>query len=335
MRKVETRLAMAAALLAWQGSPASGRELVVIAHRGASGYLPEHTLEAKAMAHAQGADFIEQDVVLTKDGVPVVLHDLHLDAVTDVAEKYPGRSRADGRHYAIDFTLDELRRLRVHERIDPQTGRQAFPERFPADAGGSRIVTLAEELEFLAGLDRSTGRRTGRYTEIKKPAWHREQGQDVTGVTVAVLRDHGLDGSDARCRIQCFERDEVRRIRHELGWRGGLTLLVGELPKRDSAAGDRDPLLEPGALAAIAADADGLGPHVARVVAADGTPTGLVPAARAAGLAVHAYTLRCDDLPPFATSAADALRILSDAAGVDGVFTDFPDVVVEWRSARR
>lgn len=335
MRKIETRLAMAAALLAWQGSQASGGELVVIAHRGASGYLPEHTLEAKAMAHAQGADFIEQDVVLTKDGVPVVLHDLHLDAVTDVAEKYPGRSRADGRHYAIDFTLDELRRLRVHERIDPQTGRQAFPERFPADAGGFRIVTLAEELEFLAGLDRSTGRRTGRYTEIKKPGWHREQGQDVTGAAVEVLRDHGLDGPDARCRIQCFERDEVRRIRHELGWRGGLTLLVGELPTKDSAAADRDPLLEPGALAAIAADADGLGPHVSRVVAADGTPTGLVAAAHAAGLAIHAYTVRCDDLPPFATSTADALRILYDAAGVDGVFTDFPDVVVEWRATRR
>ncbi|MFM9010188.1 MAG: glycerophosphodiester phosphodiesterase, partial [Planctomycetota bacterium] len=294
----------------------------------------EHTLEAQAMAHAQGADFIEQDVVLTKDGVPVVLHDLYLDAVSDVAETFPGRSRADGRHYVIDFTLDELRRLRIHERIDPETGRQVFPGRFPADAGGFRIVTLAEDLEFLAGLDRSTGRRTGCYTELKKPVWHREQGQDVTAATLAVLGDHGLDGPGAGCRIQCFERDEIRRIRHEHDWRGGLTLLVAELPK-EAAGAARDPLLEPGALAAIAADADGLGPHISRVVAADGRPTGFVAAAHAAGLVVHAYTLRCDALPPFAASAEEALQILRDDAGLDGVFTDFPDVAVRWRAARR
>jgi len=114
----------------------------------------------------------------------------------------------------------------------------------------------------------------------------------------------------------------------------GLTLLVGELPK-EAGATPRDPLLEPEALAAIAADADGLGPHIARVVAADGKPTGLVAAAHAAGLVVHAYTLRCDDLPPFASSAEEALEILCGDAGLDGVFTDFPDVVAAWRAARR
>lgn len=86
---------------------------IVIAHRGASGYLPEHTLAAKALAHAQGADYLEQDLVLSKDGVPVVLHDIHVDAVTDVAEKFPTRKRADGRYYAIDFTVAELKQLRV------------------------------------------------------------------------------------------------------------------------------------------------------------------------------------------------------------------------------
>lgn len=334
MKSLDPRAAVAAALLALHGGAAAAEGPVVIAHRGASGYLPEHTLEAQAMAHAQGADFIEQDVVLTKDGVPVVLHDLYLDAVSDVATKFPGRSREDGRHYAIDFTLDELRRLRIHERIDLRTGRQQFPRRFPADAGGFRVATLAEDLEFLAGLEQSTGRRVGCYTELKKPAWHRDEGQDVTAATLAVLRDHGFDGSGTPCRIQSFDRDEVRRLRHDLGWQGGLTLLVGELPK-EAGATPRDPLLEPEALAAIAADADGLGPHIARVVAADGKPTGLVAAAHAAGLVVHAYTLRCDDLPPFASSAEEALRILCGDAGLDGVFTDFPDVVAAWRAARR
>lgn len=334
MTSLDARAAVAAALMALQGGASVGQSPVVIAHRGASGYLPEHTLAAQAMAHAQGADFIEQDVVLTKDGVPVVLHDLHLDAVTHVAETFPGRDRADGRHYVIDFTLDELRRLQIHERIDQRTGRQQFPGRFPGGAAGFRIMTLAEDLEFLAGLARSTGRRIPCYTELKKPAWHREQGQDLTAATLAVLRAHGLDGAGTTCRIQCFEHDEIRRVRRDHGWQGGLTLLVGELPAEPAGAA-RDPLLEPGTLAEIAADADGLGPHIARIVDPAGKPTGLVAAAHAAGLAVHAYTLRCDALPPFASSAEEALRILCDEAGIDGVFTDFPDVVVAWRAARR
>ena len=88
---------------------------VVVAHRGASGYLPEHTLEAKAMAYAMGADYIEQDVVMTKDDQLIVIHDITLDRTTDVAEKFPGRARADGKHYAIDFTLAEIRQLAASE----------------------------------------------------------------------------------------------------------------------------------------------------------------------------------------------------------------------------
>ena len=87
------------------------RPFSVIAHRGASGYVPEHTLEGVAMAHAMGVDYIEQDVVLTGDNALIVLHDLYLDAVTDVAARFPGRQRADGRHYAIDFSLEEIHSL--------------------------------------------------------------------------------------------------------------------------------------------------------------------------------------------------------------------------------
>lgn len=87
------------------------QDKLVIAHRGASGYLPEHTIAAKAMAYAQGADFIEQDLVMSKDDHVIVLHDHHLETVTDVRDVFPGRARADGRYYVIDFTLAELRQL--------------------------------------------------------------------------------------------------------------------------------------------------------------------------------------------------------------------------------
>src|ERR1700742_3652085 len=107
-------LLTALALLIAASPPATGKDSpvkrpVVIAHRGASAYLPEHTLPAKALAFGMGADYLEQDVVLTKDHVPIVLHDIQLDEVTDVAAKFPGRARDDGRYYAIDFSLDEIR----------------------------------------------------------------------------------------------------------------------------------------------------------------------------------------------------------------------------------
>ena len=128
MKKIQMILTMAA-LLAGVAHAAETRPLV-IAHRGASGYLPEHTLAAKAMAHGQGADFIEQDLVLTKDNVPVVLHDVHIDTVTDVAKVFPERKRADGRFYALDFTVAELKRLRLSERFNAKTGARVFPGRF-------------------------------------------------------------------------------------------------------------------------------------------------------------------------------------------------------------
>jgi len=134
---------------------------IVIAHRGASGYLPEHTLAAKAVAHAMGAHFIEQDVVLSRDGTAIVLHDIHLDCTTDVAQRFPGRARSDGRFYAIDFDLQEIRQLRVHERTHPLTSAAVFPERFPVQTALFQVPTLAEEIDLLAGLDRSRGRRTG------------------------------------------------------------------------------------------------------------------------------------------------------------------------------
>ena len=107
---------------------------IVIAHRGASGYLPEHTLVAKALAYGLGADYLEQDVVATRDGKLVVLHDLHLDDVSDVAERFPGRQRDDGLHYVIDFDVAELKTLAVLERRAPDGANAKYPQRFPRDA---------------------------------------------------------------------------------------------------------------------------------------------------------------------------------------------------------
>jgi glycerophosphoryl diester phosphodiesterase len=313
------------------------RDKIVIAHRGASGYLPEHTLVAKAAAHVMGADYLEQDVVLSKDGAPIVLHDIHIDTVTDVAQAFPDRARADGRFYAIDFTLDELRSLLVMERAG-EDGQPAYPGRFPRGASSFAIPTLAEEIELVQGLNLSTGREAGIYTEIKAPAWHRAEGQDISAVVLAVLADYGYAGPDDPVFLQCFDWHETQRVRKELGWRGKLVQLLGENDWHEAPGVDYDALRSEIGLVAIARVADGIGPwlrHVVTGVAADGRPmvTDLVANAHALGLAVHPYTFRADALPDYARSLEDLYRLFLVDAGVDGVFTDFPDRAVAFLRA--
>ena len=189
---------------------------VVIAHRGASGYLPEHTLPAKALAHAMGADYLEQDVVATRDDELVVLHDIHLDRVTDVAERFPGRERDDGRFYVRDFDLAEIRLLRVHERRDEQ-GRPVYPKRFASADEPFHVHTLAEEIRFIHRLNETTGRTAGIYPEIKAPAWHREEGVDIAPGLLEILDRSGYSRHSDPVYVQCFDVAEVRRLRNELG----------------------------------------------------------------------------------------------------------------------
>lgn len=290
---------------------------VVIAHRGASGYLPEHTLPAKALAHAMGADFLEQDIVLTRDDVPVVLHDIYLDTISDVAKQFPDRHRANGRYYALDFTLAEIRQLHACERFSEKTGKQVYPNRFPKDQSDFRIPTLEEELQFIQGLNKSTGRTAGIYPEIKQPKWHRSEGHDISAIVLPILNRYGYATKDDPCYLQCFELDEVKRLRTELGWKGRLIFLMGAFKKGEKTD------TETAKLEDIASVADGIGPAINADIVVQ------TQLAHAAGLLVHPYTLRIDDLPKWATSPGQLLSLLFDEAKIDGLFTDFPDVVVK------
>lgn len=299
------------------------RRPVVIAHRGASGYLPEHCLAGKAMAHACGADYLEQDVVATRDGVPIVFHDLSLDALTDVARRYPGRARRDGLNYCIDFELAEIRTLALRERIDPATGEARWPGRFPREAGAFHIPTLAEELAFIRGLNSATGREAGIYPEIKAPRWHREQGVDLSSAVLAELEAAGYLRAGERVFLQCFDPAELRRLRGELGTG---TALIQLLPA--------DP--ETAELDEIGHYARGIGPELGALAdfTAPGRPaTGLREAAARAGLLVHPYTARVDALPAGLAGFEELLDLLFGRLRVDGLFTDFPDLVRNYLDA--
>ena len=146
---------------------------VVVSHRAASGYLPEHTLPAVAMAFAFGPDYIEQDVALTKDGVLMVIHDIYLDAATNVGQVFAERKRSDGRYYVCDFTLAEISSLRVTERINTPHRRGGIQRKVPLGRVEVReMPTFAEEIEMIQGMNKSMGRNIGIYPEIKGSAFH-------------------------------------------------------------------------------------------------------------------------------------------------------------------
>ena len=323
---------LALLLLSLGGLTAAETRPLIIAHRGASGYLPEHTLAAKALAYGQGADFLEQDVVLSKDGVPVIFHDTHIDTTTDVAKKFPGRQRADGRFYALDFSVAELKQLNVTERFNPKTGKAAFPKRFPVGVGSFQVVTLEEEIQLIQALNRSTGRNVGLYPELKAPAWHRKEGRDLSATVLPLLRKYGYDAKDSACYLQCFEYAEIKRLRGELGWSGKLIMLLGGKGKGPGET-DFTYLQTDAGLAELAQLVDGIGPPISSYVAgktpAERKVTDLAARARKAGLKSHPYTLRADELPKCVTSVDELLSALFTEAKVDGLFTDFPDLCIK------
>ncbi len=315
-------------------SAKTARKGLIIAHRSASGYLPEHTLAGVALAHGLGADFVEPDVVLTKDDVPVVLHDIHLEATTDVQTAFPDRKRADGRWYVIDFTLAEIKSLHVHERADPKKGTVVFPKRFPFEWASFTVPTLEEEIQVVQGLNKSRGKTVGIYPELKSPAFHHKEGKDIAQVTLALLAKYGYVDAKSPVYLQCFDPKELKRIRIELNTKLKLVQLIGENSWGESDA-DYDVMRTEAGIKEIATYADGIGPALTHVLAADPKSkkmkaTPLVGWAHANKMLVHPYTVRADDLPPGVPTVEALFALIFDVAKADGVFTDFTDKAVAY-----
>ncbi len=277
-----------------------------------------------------GADYLEQDIVASKDNELVVLHDIHLDRVTDVAAVFPGQHRDDGRYYVRDFTLAELKTLRIHERRNSD-GTPVYPGRFQSDHETFRVHTLTEELRFIEALQESVGRPVGIYPEIKRPAWHQEEGVDITLQVLSELAHAGYSEHGDRVYLQCFDTAELVRIKETLKSDLKLIQLIGQNDWQESSS-DYDHLRSRKGLTEIASLVDGIGPWVNQLYVLNEetgaySDSGLVDLAHEMGLAVHPYTMRRDDLPPGFGTFDELLRFLFDELMVDGVFTDFPDLV--------
>jgi len=269
---------------------------LVVGHRGAPAHLPENTLASFRLALRLGADALEADLVMSRDGVLVVSHDAELSRTTDVAfrPEFAGRRTRkviDGRlmegWFVDDLTLAELHTLH-------------------APASGDRVPTFDELLLLVRDESARTGRRVGLHVEVKHPSYFASAGLPMTTEVLATLRDHGLDTPGHRVWLQSFDESFVRGI-------SPLTPL---------------PLVQlvdvgqPFTCHRVAAYADAIGPARQLVLRGDATPTGLVAEAHRAGLQVFVWTLR---------AGVEQARAFLDA-GVDGVFTDDASIAVEARA---
>jgi glycerophosphoryl diester phosphodiesterase len=321
---------------------------LVIGHRGASGYRPEHTLASYELAARLGADYLEPDLVSTRDGVLVARHEPEIGGTTNVAghPEFADRKTTkviDGQPvdgwFTSDFTLAELRTLRAVERIPAvRPANTRYDGRFP-------VPTFEEILELAARLTMELGRPIGVYPETKHPSFHASIGLPLEPELVRQLRAAGLDRPDAPVFVQSFEVSNLRALAGEI--EAPLVQLVDdEDPPADlAAAGDpRDHrhLLSPVGLAEIAGYAAAVAPAKNLLVADDGTPSPVVDEAHAVGLDVHSYTFRRENqfLPPALRSGPDPAAhgdVVGELArflrlGVDAVFTDFPDAAVAARA---
>ncbi len=326
------------------------RQPLIIGHRGASGYRPEHTLASYELAARMGADFVEPDLVTTGDHVLIARHENEISGTTDVAARPEFASRRttktiDGIQvtgwFTEDFTLAEIKTLRAVERIPAARQRNTLYN------GLFEVPTLDEVLRLRERLSRELRREIGVYPETKHPTYFRGIGLPLETPLVAALRRHGLDRGNAPVYVQSFEAANLRELHDRHRLRAPLVFLAAGAgtPFGDPVSYDR--YVTPDGLRELSRFCAGLGPVKDRIIPRKpdgslGAPTSLVADAHAAGLAVHPWTFRAENqfLPTdlrVGTDPAGYGRILDElkaflATGIDGVFTDNPDVCVLARS---
>jgi glycerophosphoryl diester phosphodiesterase len=337
---------------------------IVIGHRGASGYVPEHTLASYFLAMQYGADYVEPDLVMTADGVLIARHENEIGATTDVAQHLEFAARRaerviDGARvsgwFTEDFTLAELKTLRVRERIpELRPGNTRFDGQF-------EIPTLEEILSLVRGVELARATRArqlgapvpariGVYPETKHPSHFAARGLAMERPLLAALSRHGYEG-DSPVWLQSFEVANLRSLAGMTQLKRVQLIEESGAPYDLVAAGDARSyadLITPAGLAEIAGYAQAIGPNKSLVIprrgdGSLGAPTALTEQAHAQGLAVHPWTFRAENafLPaPLRRGALPAER--GDLAGellaylrcgIDGFFTDQADVGVAARDA--
>ena len=341
---------------------------LVIGHRGASGYLPEHTLQSYTLAIKQGADYVEPDLVATKDGHLIARHEPDITNTTDVAQhpEFADRERTalvDGQPvtgwFASDFTLEEIKTLRAV---------QTFPERPQRFNGRFKIPTLQEVIDLVKRESRKRDRRIGIYPETKHPTYHEDLCLALEPRLVGILKRAGWDSRRDPVFIQSFEQSNLQWLNRKIGVR--LVQLVDaydvnpdgtlayeppyDRPYDWTVSGDPELLSRTFAFFAtdegleeISTYADGIGPWKRYIVSTLGTgpdssrtlapPTDLIDRAHAHGLQIHTWTFRNEQSRLVSDYGGNPINeyLQFYELGIDGVFSDFPDTAVTARELLR
>jgi glycerophosphoryl diester phosphodiesterase len=351
---LQLTLASAAALASgsvWAQTATPGRKVEVLGHRGACALRPEHTLASYALAIRDGADFIEPDLVCTKDGVLVARHENNLSETTDVAQRAAFASRrtrktidgqAEEGWFVEDFTLAELKRLRAIERIPKiRPGNTVYDGQF-------QVPTFEEIIDFVAAQSAAAGRPIGLVPELKHSTHHAAIGLPLEDRFVQTVHAHHHTRTQPLI-VQSFEVSNLKVLRQQMDHRAGLRLmqLVGAPSQHtaDSVAAGKPEafgsLCTPAGLQAMAAYADIFAPPTRLLINWDAAqrqlpPSRLIADAHAAKLQVHTWTLRPENrfmAANFRSEAGENARHEAGAiaearsfisAGVDGFFTDDP-----------
>ncbi|MET0866272.1 MAG: glycerophosphodiester phosphodiesterase [Nakamurella sp.] len=317
---------------------------LVIGHRGASGYRPEHTLASYELAARMGADYIEPDLVSTKDHVLIVRHENYINETTDVADhpEFANRKTTkiiDGTSFTgwftEDFTLAEIKTLRARERLPLIRQHNTLYD------GLFQVPTFAEVLALRKQLSRELHRTIGIYPETKHPTYFAKLGLELETPLVQALKRANLTSSSSPVFIQSFELTNLIKLRKELRVRNKLVFLTSAT---GSPFGDEHTYAyytSPQGLAEVAKTVNGIGPDKAQIIPRNtagnlGTPTALVSNAHAAGLLVHPYTFRAENdflptnlkrgtNPAAYGSVIDEMTTFLNT-GIDGFFTDQADI---------
>jgi glycerophosphoryl diester phosphodiesterase len=353
--KVTTQPAVQAAAVQQNAATTAkqGDRFVVIGHRGAAGYRPEHTLASYELAARMGADYVEPDLVTTKDHVLVARHEPEIGGTTDVAQHPEFAARKTTKMldgvavtgwFTEDFTLKELKTLRAVERIP------AIRQHNTIFNGRYQIPTFQEVIDLTKRLSHELGRPIGIYPETKHPTFFQQQGLALEPPLVDALNRNGLNRPDAKVFVQSFEVSNLKALDSQL--RVPLIQLTSSsgAPYDFVAKGDKRTyadLVTAAGLKEISTYADGVGPSKDQVIPLDATghlgqPTDLVKNAHAAGLVVHPYTFRVENnfLPvDFRKSAvpSESGDLFGEIAayrkaGIDGLFSDNADIAVAARA---
>lgn len=299
----------------------------VAAHRGSPGYLPEHTLEGYAMAHAFNVDYIEPDLVMTKDNHIIILHDHHLDTTSNVAQLYPKRKRKDGRYYAIDFTLQEIKSLSINERFDPRSKGRIFKDRYAKETPSFIIPTFEEFINLVQDLNRSRGKNIGIIPEIKAPEFHLKEGKDITKAVIKILRKYGYEKSQ-KAIIQCFWPATLKRLKKEFKTTIPLLQLVAKNSWGESSF-DYEYFHTEKGIKEVEKYAKIISYSIDELIN-NNDQSKITKLVKRSKLKLYGYTFRREYLPKD-FSEKKFTNFLKNKIKLDGIFSDFPDTTMKFK----